>query len=164
MWLIVDTEDVKADILLLGKALSGGVMPVSAVLSSHEVMDVLTPGSHGSTFGGNPLGCAVATAALEVLRDEQLAENAEKQGAFLRAGLEELQLQRPEILTEVRGKGLLNGMVIAEQAGGHSGRDAWSVVGSLAQSSGCCVASTSSRSIDLLAERPSLRSSLIDCL
>lgn len=125
--LALDHENVKADILLLGKALSGGVMPVSAVLSSHEVMDVLTPGSHGSTFGGNPLGCAVATAALEVLRDEQLAENAEKQGAFLRAGLEELRLQRPDVLTEIRGKGLLNGMVIAEQADGTTGRDAWSV-------------------------------------
>jgi len=71
-------EGVQADVLLLGKALSGGVMPVSAVLASDDVMSVLTPGSHGSTFGGNPLGCAVATAALEVLRDERLAENAGK--------------------------------------------------------------------------------------
>ena len=76
--LALDHESVQADILLLGKALSGGVMPVSAVLASDDVMSVLTPGSHGSTFGGNPLGCAVATAALEVLRDERLAENAGK--------------------------------------------------------------------------------------
>merc|ERR1712146_107916 len=117
-----DHENVQADILLLGKALSGGLMPVSAVLASHDVMDVLTPGSHGSTFGGNPLGCAVATAALEVLRDELLAENAQQQGAVLLEGLHQLRQERPDVLAEVRGKGLLIGLVINE-----SPVDAWTL-------------------------------------
>jgi len=122
--LALDHENVQADILLLGKALSGGTMPVSAVLASHEVMDVLTPGSHGSTFGGNPLGCAVATAALEVLRDESLAENAQQQGAYLLEGLHQLRKERPDVLAEVRGKGLLIGLVMNEQG---SPVDAWTL-------------------------------------
>ena len=82
--LAVDHEDVKPDILILGKALSGGVLPVSAVLANDEVMLCIKPGEHGSTYGGNPLACKVAKAALEVLVDENLSENAEKMGQDLR--------------------------------------------------------------------------------
>ena len=82
--LAVDHEDVKPDILILGKALSGGVLPVSAVLANDEVMLCIKPGEHGSTYGGNPLACKVAKAALEVLVDENLSENAEKMGQIVR--------------------------------------------------------------------------------
>ena len=118
-----DHDGVRPDMLLLGKALSGGVLPVSAVLADDAVMGVIDPGSHGSTFGGNPLGCAVATAALSVLRDEGLPQNAATMGAIFRAGLQELALERPDMVAEVRGKGLLNGMVMK----GGAGRDAWTV-------------------------------------
>ena len=88
--LACDHAGVKPDILILGKALSGGVLPVSAVLASHEIMNTLKPGQHGSTFGGNPLACAVAKAALEVLMDENLIENAERQGEAFRSGLKKI--------------------------------------------------------------------------
>lgn len=109
--LACDWEGVKPDILILGKALSGGVLPVSAVLSSHEVMLTIKPGQHGSTFGGNPLACAVATAALKVVKDENLAENANRLGEKLRTALRNLQSPHIEL---VRGKGLLNAIVIKE--------------------------------------------------
>lgn len=117
--LACDYEGVKPDILILGKALSGGVMPVSAVLSSDEIMLTLKPGQHGSTFGGNPLGCKVAMAALEVIRDEKLTENAFKLGAIFRQGLKDMNL---EVMTTIRGKGLLNGVVI-EPFNGHTAYD-----------------------------------------
>mgnify|MGYP000417437403 CR=1 FL=1 len=107
--LACDHEDVKPDILILGKALSGGVLPVSAVLSSHEVMLTLHPGQHGSTFGGNPLACAVAIAALNVVKDEKLAENAVAMGEIFR---ERLSTIHSPLITRVRGKGLLNAIVI----------------------------------------------------
>lgn len=107
--LACDYENVKPDILILGKALSGGVMPVSAVLASDEIMLTLKPGQHGSTFGGNPLGCKVAMAALEVIRDEKLTENAFELGKIFRQGLADMNLN---IMTTIRGKGLLNGVVI----------------------------------------------------
>lgn len=107
--LACDHENVKPDILILGKALSGGVLPVSAVLTSNEVMDTLKPGQHGSTFGGNPLACAVAMEALKVVKDEQLAENADKMGELFRAGLRNIPSKH---ITDVRGKGLLNAVVI----------------------------------------------------
>ncbi len=107
--LCCDHESVKPDILILGKALGGGVLPVSAVLTSNEIMNVLHPGQHGSTFGGNPLACAVATASLKVLVDENLAENANNLGETFRAGLQ--KISSPLIL-EVRGKGLLNAIDI----------------------------------------------------
>jgi len=113
--LAVDHDDCKPDILILGKALSGGVLPVSAVLASDEVMLTLQPGEHGSTFGGNPLACAVATTALEVLRDEKLAENAKVRGEQLRAGLQ--AMVGNTIVEEVRGRGLLNAIVIEELEG-----------------------------------------------
>lgn len=107
--LCCDHEDVKPDILLLGKALSGGALPVSAVLANNEVMLTIQPGEHGSTFGGNPLACSVAIAALSVLKEEGMAENADQMGALLRSELK--KINSPYIHT-IRGKGLLNAMVI----------------------------------------------------
>lgn len=107
-------EDAKPDVLLLGKALGGGVYPVSAMLSEDRVMDVFGPGDHGSTFGGNPLGCAVGLAALEVLEDENLVDQADSLGQYFRAGLENLQ---SPLIKEVRGKGLLIGVEIKEEHG-----------------------------------------------
>lgn len=107
--LACDHENVKPDILILGKALSGGTVPVSAVLADDFIMMNIKPGEHGSTYGGNPLACAVAMAALDVLKEESLADNAERMGQLLRAKLE--QLQSPYIKT-IRGKGLLNAIVI----------------------------------------------------
>jgi ornithine--oxo-acid transaminase len=103
--------EVKPDILILGKAISGGVYPVSAVLANDTIMNVIKPGQHGSTFGGNPIAAAVAIAALEVVRDEDLAKNAEHLGTILRKGLNEIASRNP-IITLVRGKGLLNAIVI----------------------------------------------------
>eukprot|EP00908_Phaeocystis_cordata_P022234 Transcript_4658.p1 GENE.Transcript_4658~~Transcript_4658.p1 ORF type:complete len:477 (+),score=218.83 Transcript_4658:100-1431(+) len=110
--LAVDHEQVKPDVLVLGKALSGGVYPVSAVLASDEVMLTIAPGEHGSTYGGNPLGSAVAIAALEVLRDEKLAENARAMGELLRSRLDAV---RGDAVQTVRGKGLLNAIVVRPQ-------------------------------------------------
>lgn len=114
--LAVDHDGILPDILVLGKALSGGVLPVSAVLATDEVMLTLKPGEHGSTYGGNPLACKVAIAALEVLRDEKLAENAEARGEQLRQGLSTLI---GDVVETVRGRGLLNAMVINEPKGGY---------------------------------------------
>lgn len=107
--LACDHENVRPDILLLGKALSGGMMPVSAVLADDEIMLTIKPGDHGSTYGGNPLACKVAIASLQVLIDENLAENAALLGESLRKGLRDLH--SPHI-AEVRGKGLLNAIVV----------------------------------------------------
>jgi ornithine--oxo-acid transaminase len=107
--LACDHEHVRPDILLLGKALSGGMMPVSAVLADDEIMLTIKPGEHGSTYGGNPLACKVAITSLQVLRDERMAENAAAMGNVLRKGL--TALQSPHI-SMVRGKGLLNAIVI----------------------------------------------------
>jgi ornithine--oxo-acid transaminase len=107
--LACDHEHVKADILILGKALSGGTIPVSAVLCNDEIMLTIKPGEHGSTYGGNPLACAVAVASLEVLREENMAANAAELGAYFRNEL--LALQHPNIEI-VRGKGLLNAIQI----------------------------------------------------
>jgi ornithine--oxo-acid transaminase len=109
--LAVCHEAVKADILVLGKAVSGGVYPVSAVLADNPIMNVIKPGQHGSTFGGNPLAAAVAVAALEVVRDEQLAENAARLGEIFRREIGKY-VANSNIATLVRGKGLLNAIVI----------------------------------------------------
>ncbi len=109
--LAVHHENVQPDILVLGKALSGGVYPVSAVLAKNEVMELLHPGQHGSTFGGNPLACAVAMAALEVVEEENLAANADYLGQIFREKLGEY-IAQSNIVTLVRGKGLLNAIVI----------------------------------------------------
>ena len=107
--LACDHEEVRPDILILGKALSGGLLPVSAVLADNEIMLTIKPGEHGSTYGGNPLGCKVAIAALSVLRDENMAENAAIQGAHLRRAISSLD---SELISVVRGKGLFNAIVI----------------------------------------------------
>ena len=117
------TPDVKPDILILGKALSGGVYPVSAVLANDAIMEVIRPGSHGSTFGGNPLAAAVAIAALEVVRDEDLASNAERLGRIFRDRLTEFANQN-ELVKSVRGKGLLNAIVINDT---EEGNVAWNI-------------------------------------
>ncbi|XP_078079523.1 ornithine aminotransferase, mitochondrial [Mustelus asterias] len=109
--LACDHEDVKPDIVVLGKALSGGVYPVSAVLCNDEIMLTIKPGQHGSTYGGNPLASRVAIAALEVLEEENLAENAEEMGILLRSELMKLP---SDVVTSVRGKGLMNAIVIRE--------------------------------------------------
>jgi ornithine--oxo-acid transaminase len=107
--LACDYEAVKPDILILGKALSGGVMPVSAVLANDDIMLNIKPGEHGSTYGGNPLACKVAMASLKVLVEEELAENAFELGNILRSELSNIN---NSFITEVRGKGLLNAIVI----------------------------------------------------
>ncbi|MFV5685455.1 ornithine--oxo-acid transaminase [Flavobacterium sp. GB2R13] len=109
--LAVHHENVQPDILILGKAISGGVYPVSAVLANNAIMNVIKPGQHGSTFGGNPVAAAVAIAALEVVRDENLSQNAAYLGVVLRTGLNEIASRNP-LITLVRGKGLLNAIVI----------------------------------------------------
>jgi ornithine--oxo-acid transaminase len=118
--LAVDHEDVKPDILILGKAISGGVFPVSAVFANDDIMLCIKPGEHGSTFGGNPLACKVAIAALEVVKDEKLAENSERLGQILRKELEAID---SDMITLVRGKGLLNAIVIKPK----EGIEAWDV-------------------------------------
>ncbi|CAI5658639.1 ornithine aminotransferase, mitochondrial isoform X2 [Oreochromis niloticus] len=118
--LAVDHEDVRPDVVILGKALSGGVYPVSAVLCDDEIMLTIKPGEHGSTFGGNPVACRVAIAALEVMEEEKLADNAQRMGEKLRAQLNKLP---KDIVTTVRGKGLLNAVVIKET----KDYDAWRV-------------------------------------
>ena len=109
--LATDYEDAKPDILILGKALSGGVFPVSAVLANDDVMLCIKPGEHGSTFGGNPLACAVAKAALEVVIDEDLAKNAYDLGNHFRERMNEF-IKKSELISLVRGRGLLNAIVI----------------------------------------------------
>lgn len=118
--LACDHENVKPDILVLGKALSGGVYPVSCVLSSSEVILTVKPGEHGSTFGGNPLACAVAMAALQVVKEEELAANAEKMGTLLRKKLVEIESSR---INAIRGRGLLNAIDIRTK----NGVSAWDV-------------------------------------
>lgn len=118
--LACDWEGVKPDVLILGKALSGGVCPISAVLADDPVMMTIKPGEHGSTFGGNPIAAKVAMAALEVIRDEKLAENAQKMGILFRGQLEKIHSPLIEL---IRGKGLLNATVIKP----FNGKTAWDV-------------------------------------
>jgi len=118
--LAVDHEGIRPDVLILGKALSGGAMPVSAVLADDDIMLVIKPGEHGSTFGGNPVAGKVAIAALEVIKEEKLAENAEKMGKIFREELEKIDSDMVEL---IRGKGLLNAMIIKPK----NGKEAWDV-------------------------------------
>ena len=118
--LACEHEGVRPDILILGKALSGGVLPVSAVLADDDIMMTIKPGEHGSTFGGNPLACKVAIAALEVIRDEKLAEKAERLGKIFR---DEMKVFKSDMIELVRGKGLLNAIVIRPK----NGKEAWDV-------------------------------------
>ncbi len=121
--LAVDYENVKPDVLVLGKALSGGAYPVSAVLANDHIMNVIKPGNHGSTFGGNPIAAAVAVAALEVVRDEKLAENAYKMGELFRSELNKY-IVNSKIVNLVRGKGLLNAIVINDD---EESETAWNI-------------------------------------
>ena len=114
--LACDHEGVKPDILILGKALSGGTIPVSAVLANNEVMLTIKPGEHGSTYGGNPLACAVAMEALKVVKDEKLSENSEALGIIFRDEMNRLK-NESDLITDVRGKGLFNAIVIKERNG-----------------------------------------------
>ncbi len=114
---------VKPDILILGKALSGGVFPVSAVLANDEIMLSIKPGEHGSTFGGNPLACAVAMEALEVVRDEKLMQNADRLGRLFRKRMNDL-VEKSDLVTLVRGKGLLNAIVINDT---EDSKTAWNI-------------------------------------
>ena len=118
--LACDHEGVRPDILILGKALSGGVLPVSAVLADDEIMLTIKPGEHGSTFGGNPLAAKVAIAALEVIKNEKLAENADRLGKIFRSEFSSIKSEMVEL---VRGKGLLNAVVIKPR----NGKEAWDV-------------------------------------
>ena len=118
--LACDYEDARPDLLILGKAISGGVFPVSAVLADDEIMLCIQPGEHGSTFGGNPLACKVAQAALEVVLDENLAENAYRLGKIFRRELRDFN---NDMITLVRGRGLLNAIVIKPK----NGKEAWDV-------------------------------------
>ena len=120
--------EVKPDILILGKALSGGVLPVSAVLADDEIMLCIKPGEHGSTFGGNPLACAVAMAALDVIKEERLDANAERLGKIFRERMQEIVNKFPIVLL-VRGKGLLNAIVVDDDEDGHL---AWDICMGLA--------------------------------
>ena len=121
--LACDHENVHPDILILGKALSGGTYPVSAVLANDDIMLCIKPGQHGSTYGGNPIACKVGIAALSVLRDEQLSENSERLGKILLKELKSIQAEYPELVKLVRGKGLFCAMVISER----NGNSAWEV-------------------------------------
>lgn len=120
--LAVDHEGVRPDVLILGKALSGGIYPVSAVLADDDIMLCIKPGEHGSTYGGNPVAAKVAIAALEVLKNEKLAENAEKLGKLFRAEMQKL-VDEFEMVELVRGKGLLNAVIIKPT----NGKSAWDV-------------------------------------
>lgn len=126
--LACDHEDVKPDILILGKALSGGTMPVSAVLANNEIMLSIKPGEHGSTYGGNPLACAVALEALKVLKEEKLAENSQALGIIFREEMNNLKTET-NFISDVRGKGLFNAIVIKEK----NGITAWDVCLKLAE-------------------------------
>ena len=127
--LCCDHHGFKPDILILGKALSGGVFPVSAILASDEVMLTIKPGEHGSTFGGNPIACQVAISALNVIKEEKLAENAQLMGEVFRARLQDFA-DNNNIVTKVRGKGLLNAIVINDKEGSDI---AWNICLSMAE-------------------------------
>jgi len=124
--LACDHEDVKPDVLILGKAISGGVFPVSAVLANDDIMLTIKPGEHGSTFGGNPIAGKVAMAALDVIKEEKLAENAEKLGKIFR---DEFKSIKSDMIELVRGKGLLNAVVIKNK----EGKTAWDVCVAMAE-------------------------------
>lgn len=123
-------ESFLPDILVLGKAISGGVFPVSAVLARDEIMLTLKPGQHGSTFGGNPLACAVAMEALQVVKDEKLAENADYLGKIFRSRIQENLVEKSGLVEQVRGKGLLNAIVIDDEP---EGETAWNICLKLAE-------------------------------
>ncbi|MCB9191071.1 MAG: ornithine--oxo-acid transaminase [Flavobacteriales bacterium] len=157
--LAVHHENVRPDILILGKALSGGVVPVSAVLADDEVMMCIKPGEHGSTFGGNPLSCKVAMAALEVIKDEQLAKNAERLGQLFRSELQKF-IDGNELVQLVRGKGLLNAIVINDSP---DSKTAWNICLKLA-SNGLLAKPTHGNIIRFAPPLVMTEEQLMDCL
>jgi ornithine--oxo-acid transaminase len=128
--LCIDNYNIHADILILGKAVSGGVYPVSAVLANNEIMMTIKPGQHGSTYGGNPTACAVALVAMQVVLDEKLAENSVYLGKKFRARMNALKTRRPDLITLVRGMGLLNAIVINDT---EDSKTAWNICMKLAE-------------------------------
>ena len=124
------TTYTRPDILILGKAVSGGVYPVSAVLCDNDIMDVIHPGQHGSTFGGNPLACAVAVAALEVVEEEKLSQNARRLGIIFRERIQKELVEKTELVSLVRGRGLLNAIVINDSP---DSKTAWNICVKLAE-------------------------------
>jgi ornithine--oxo-acid transaminase len=124
--LCCDHEGIRPDMVILGKAISGGVLPVSAVLADDEIMLTIKPGEHGSTFGGFPLACKVAIAALEVVKDEKLVEKSEYLGKIFR---DEMSKVKSPFIAQIRGKGLLNAIVIKP----HDGKEAWDVCEKMAE-------------------------------
>ncbi len=157
--LAVDYASVNPDILILGKALSGGVLPVSAVLANDEVMLTLKPGEHGSTYGGNPLACAVAMEALMVVKDEKLAENAFYLGNIFRNAMQELA-NETGIITEVRGKGLLNAIVIDSD---ETSELAWNICSKL-KDNGLLAKPTHGNKIRLAPPLVMVETQLWDCI
>ena len=154
-----DTPDVKPDILILGKALSGGAYPVSAVLANNNIMNVIKPGNHGSTFGGNPVAAAVAIAALEVVKDEKLAENAENLGILFRNEMNKY-IQSSRIVKLVRGKGLLNAIVINEE---ETSEMAWNICLAL-RDNGLLAKPTHGNIIRFAPPLVMTKDELIDCI
>ncbi len=128
--LCIDNFGIHADILVLGKAVSGGVYPVSAVLANNEIMMTIKPGQHGSTYGGNPTGCAVAMVAMQVVLDEKLAENAVYLGKMFRRRMNHLKNKRPDLITLVRGMGLLNAVIINDS---EDSKTAWNICMKMAE-------------------------------
>ena len=154
--LACDHEDVKPDVLILGKALSGGIYPVSAVFANNEIMNCIKPGQHGSTYGGNPLGCKVAITALQAVLDEKLADNARALGELFRNELKAIQSDR---ITTVRGKGLLNAIIIKEK----DGISAWEVCLKLAEN-GLLAKPTHGDIIRLAPPLVITKEQLLDCV
>ncbi|PJC60893.1 MAG: ornithine--oxo-acid transaminase, partial [Flavobacteriales bacterium CG_4_9_14_0_2_um_filter_35_242] len=157
--LAVDHENVKPDILILGKALSGGTYPVSAVLANDAIMLVIKPGQHGSTFGGNPIAAKVAIAALKVIKDEKLAENAEVLGQLFRAELNEFIKTNP-LIKLVRGKGLLNAIVINDI---ETSETAWNICLKL-QENGLLAKPTHGNIIRFAPPLVMTKAQLLDCV
>jgi ornithine--oxo-acid transaminase len=149
----------RPDILILGKALSGGVVPVSAVLADDEIMMCIRPGEHGSTFGGNPLSCKVAMAALEVIKEERLAENAERLGKLFRSELQKFA-ESNDLVTLVRGRGLLNAIVINDSP---DSKTAWNICLKLA-SNGLLAKPTHGNIIRFAPPLVMTEEQLIDCI
>ena len=152
-------EDVQPDILILGKALSGGMYPVSAVLANDNIMKVIHPGQHGSTFGGNPLACAVAMAALDVVIDENLSEQAEKLGNFFRKEIEKI-IEKSDLIYKVRGKGLLNAILVNDTP---ESSTAWNICLKLAEK-GLLAKPTHGNIIRLAPPLVITEEQLLDCI
>ena len=154
-----DHESIKPDILILGKALSGGVLPVSAVLANNEIMLCIQPGEHGSTYGGNPLACRVAMAALQVVKDENLCNNAYLLGNLFRSELESF-ISTSNLVNTVRGKGLLNAIVINDSPDSDT---AWNICLKLKEN-GLLAKPTHGNIIRLAPPLVITKDQLLDCL